>query len=120
MGSFGVEGAYEFHKVSLSLVLNFLFLHAQVVIIAVVGVDDDLIEIANDADLSVGLHISLSPLIEFCLLDIDLVFVHDFVIDLLVLTLALDLAVLGVLDKLQHVIALQDDLFLFLAAHIVA
>lgn len=70
--------------------------------------------------MSVGLHIPLAPLLQLCLLDIYLVFVHDFVINLLVLALALDLAVLCVFDELQHVVALQDDLLLLLAAHIVA
>lgn len=120
MGSSGVEGADELHEIRLALVLNLLLLHAKIIVVAVVGVDDDLVQVADDADLCVGLHITLCPLFELCLLDVDLVFVHDFVIDLLVLALALDLAVLGVFDQLQHVVALQNDLFFLLAAHVVA
>lgn len=118
--SSGVEWSDELHEVSLALVLDLLLLHAQVVIIAVIGVDYHLVQVSDDADLGIGLHVTLAPLLQLCLLDVHLVFVHDFVVDLLVLALALDLAVLGVLDELQHVVALQDDFLLLLAAHVVA
>lgn len=61
MQSACVERAYKVNKVVLALILDLLLLHAQVVVITVVGIHYDLVEVANNADLSISLDVVFSP-----------------------------------------------------------
>ncbi len=115
-----VEGPDEIDQVVLSLILDLLLLHAQVVVVTIVGVYDDLVKMANYADLSICLHIVLRPLLQLALLHVNLGLVHDLHIEPLVFVDAVNLAVLGVLNQLQDVITVHDNTLLLLSRHIVA
>lgn len=115
-----IEGPDELNEVVLALVLNFLFLHAQVVVVAVVSVHDNLVQIANNANLRISLHIVLGPFLQLALLDENFGLVHYLHVETVVLVDRVDLAALGILDQLQHVIAVNDNSLLLLSGHVVA
>lgn len=46
-------------------VLYLLLLHSQVVIVFKVGIDDDLVEVTNNADMAIGLDIVVRPFLQF-------------------------------------------------------
>lgn len=75
--SFAVEGPDELNKVMLIFVLNFLLLHAQVIVILEVGVHNHLVQMTNDPDLGVSLYVVLSPLLELAFPHVHLRTVHN-------------------------------------------
>ena len=76
MESLAVERFDKFDDIFFPFVLDFLFLHPQVVIVLEVGVHDHLVQMPNYANMSVGLHIIVGPLIQFAFLHVHLGFVH--------------------------------------------
>lgn len=118
--SAGVERPDEVNQVILALILDLLLLHSQVIIVAIVGIDDHLIQMSDDADLRIGLYVILSPLLQLALFHVNLGLVHDLYVQSLILVDRVDFAVLGILDQLEHVVTVHDDAFLLLSRHVVS
>lgn len=109
-----VERSNKLYQLKFAFVLYFLLLHAKVIIVSVVCVDDHHIQTADNANLGISLHIVIRPLLEFSLLGEDLLLVHYLLEEALVLSDGLDLAALRVFDEFEDVVAVNDDLLLFL------
>lgn len=109
-----VERSNKLNQLKFAFVLYFLLLHAKVIIVSVVCVDDHHIQTADNANLGISLHIVIRPLLEFSLLGEDLLLVHYLLEEALVLSDGLDLAALRVFDEFEDVVTVNDDLLLFL------
>lgn len=113
-----IEWSDKFDELRFVFVFDFLLLHPEVVIVFEVGVDDDLVEVADDPDLGVGLDIIFRPLLQVGFLHVNLALVHNLQVQFVVVVEAFNFAILGVLDQPQGVIALQNYLLLLLPAHV--
>ena len=68
----------------------------------------------------ISLHIVFGPLLQLALLDENFGLVHYFHVETVVLVDRVDLAALGVLNQLQHVVAVDNNSLLLLSRHVVA
>ena len=120
MRSLAVEGLDELDHVLLALVLDLLLLHPQVIVVLEVSVHDHLVQVPDYADVGVGLHIVVRPLLQLALTHVHLRLVHYLHEQTVVLIKAVELAPLGVLDQPQNVLTLLNDLLLLFSGHVSA
>ena len=116
--SLAVEWLDEFYHILLALILDLLLLHPQVVVILEVCVHDYLVQMADYADMSIGLDIVVCPLLQLTLSNIYLRFVHYLHKQTMVLIKTVEFSILCIFDQLEDIFTLLDNLFFFLSGHI--
>ena len=98
--SLAVEWLDEFYHILLALILDLLLLHPQVVIVLEVCVHDYLVQMTNYSDMSIGLDIVVSPLLQLTLSNIYLRFVHYLHKQTVVLIKTVEFSILCIFDQL--------------------